>query len=114
LATLAHLSLAASAWIVYNQWLWLSLAEKNPTNTASGKVMASAEVEPYTDEDTARYHNDRTTGNNFHRRAKSESKTTTLRVLDAATSAQYSTISLLHFWLFKDLKIAYILAIIAW
>jgi hypothetical protein len=100
-------------WVVYNQWLWLSLATKTADTTA-GDALANAKLELAPASNTAPNPNVNTAGVSTDRPGDTKPKTTTLRVLDVATSVESSIISLLHFRLFKNLKIAYVLAITAW
>lgn len=115
LAWLAQLSLASSVWMVYNQLLWLSLAKTNTVDSSKGTATDDTEAELHSDSKIARNVIGNTTSNSSSRPDKTESNTTTLRILDVATTVQSSIISLFHFWFFfKNLKLAYVVAITAW
>ena len=93
LASLAQLFLASSVKMVYTQLLWLGLAQDNPKSTTAHDLRANAR-------------------DNGLKSPKLN--TTSLRVLDIVTSAESSIMSLLHFWHFKKLKLAYAIVITAW
>lgn len=104
--------MTTSVWIVYTQWLWLSLADRSTADTAATATAAGQEKgSPDNAGHTPKGRSTRK-GNGEHDDKKSN--TTTLRILDVVTSVESSIISLLHFWLFKNLKTAYVLAITAW
>jgi hypothetical protein len=90
--------------MVYNQLLWLCLAETNTVDSIKG----TATAELHSDSGIAPNVTDSSSRPN-----KTKSNTTTLRILDVATTVQSSIISLFHFWLFKNLKLAYVVAITA-
>jgi hypothetical protein len=133
--------MVSSVWMVYSQVLWLSLAERSPRdatgenaaadtngNAASNsKVSASESTVTSTPSNGAENTNEGIAGNATAGPGdtekgggaggcspKSARNTTSLRILDTAMTVESSVISLLHFWRFKKLKIAYAVAIMAW
>jgi hypothetical protein len=103
--------------MVYPQWLWKSLvSEKAPASTALTTTTGGQEKHSHANAVPSSAGLSPINGNIGHDSTRPDTKpnTTTLRILDVVTSVQSSLVSLLHFWLFKNLKIAYLLAVTAW